>query len=188
MARIKVLTGNIDSIFHYYEYVIKDTDTPEILAEKVYGTPEAHWLIMLTNGITDPQYDWPMPYNVFGKYIVDKYTTLAAAKTTVHHWEKILKTVDSDTGDETTIKSELTESAYDASSLATSEPAGTAYTIGSAVSTIYEWKTIIYNYDWEVEQNDLRRNIKLIKPDYYSYIQQNLAKLMRLKNNYRTVT
>lgn len=57
----------------YYTYSYSDSDTPEIIASKYYKNPELHWIILLTNTIFDPNFDFPMSYEVFEAYIEDKY-------------------------------------------------------------------------------------------------------------------
>lgn len=53
---VKDITQNVrfrkevfDKIKFYDTYKIKDGDTPEMISEKVYGSPEYHWVIMLIN-------------------------------------------------------------------------------------------------------------------------------------------
>lgn len=82
-----VMEQNVDA---YYYYAITDADTPESLAEKVYGSVEAHWIILYANNIYDPYYDWPMNARVFEKYIIKKYGSLEWAKTNYHHFEKVI--------------------------------------------------------------------------------------------------
>lgn len=73
----------------YYEYTIKEDETPEILADRIYKDPQAYWIILYANNIYDPQYDWPMNSEVFEKYIIDKYGSITNAKSQIHHYEKI---------------------------------------------------------------------------------------------------
>ena len=40
------------SLFDHYDII--DGETPEIISEKFYGTPEYHWVVMLAN----EKYDW----------------------------------------------------------------------------------------------------------------------------------
>jgi hypothetical protein len=82
----------------YYEYVIPDSERPDTLAEKVYGDPQAHWIILIANEMTDPQYDWPLNNHDFNKYIVSKYGSIANAKTTIHHYEKVVSRTEQSTG------------------------------------------------------------------------------------------
>ena len=43
----------VDNDASYYEYEVKDTDTPEIIADKFYGSPERHWIVLGLNQIID---------------------------------------------------------------------------------------------------------------------------------------
>ena len=77
---VKDITRNIrfrrdvlSNVTLYDEYDIVDGETPEIIAEKVYGNPEYHWIIMLTNERYDYITDFPLPEYTLEKYIVDKY-------------------------------------------------------------------------------------------------------------------
>lgn len=83
----EIMSGNIDT---YFKYTVKDEETPDALANKVYGTSEAHWVILYANDIYDPQYDWPMSSKVFDKYIINKYGSIEWAKTNYHHYEKVI--------------------------------------------------------------------------------------------------
>ena len=49
----------LENIEVYDEYDIVDGETPEIIAEKIYGNPEYHWIIMLANGYYDYLTDFP---------------------------------------------------------------------------------------------------------------------------------
>ena len=66
----------------YDEYDIKDNETPEILADRVYGDSTLHWLILHLNDIIDPRFDWPQTTNNLIKYCQNKYTNINAA----HHY------------------------------------------------------------------------------------------------------
>jgi hypothetical protein len=74
LTRVAKVKDEIDTSSLYYEYYIKDGDTPEIIASKYYGDAELHWVILIFNDIIDPYYDWPMEYRQFQSYITDKYT------------------------------------------------------------------------------------------------------------------
>lgn len=58
----------------FYEYLIKDGETPETIAAKYYDNPERHWIVLLFNNIIDPQFDWPLGYDEFVNYIRKKYS------------------------------------------------------------------------------------------------------------------
>lgn len=178
LVRIGIIKTVLDKVFNYYEYSIRDGDSPEGLAEKIYGTPEAHWIILLTNNIMDPQYDWPMNYDVMNKFLISKYGSIAASQTTVDHYEIITQTVDIQTNTTYQNKNAISLEEYTASLLPVSMGAPTAYTVGNSVVDLWQWKTIVYAYDQEILDNDARRNIKIIKPDYYQEIMSQFGSLM----------
>jgi hypothetical protein len=41
-------------------YDVREGETPEILADKLYDDPELHWIILYVNNITDRYHQWPM--------------------------------------------------------------------------------------------------------------------------------
>lgn len=57
----------------YETYDIQDGDTPEMLSDKFYNDPSLYWVILLTNEILDPRFDWPMEWYRLEKYINKKY-------------------------------------------------------------------------------------------------------------------
>lgn len=68
----------------YDEYDIIDGETPEIIAEKIYGNAEYHWIIMLLNERYDYRNDFPLQYMDLQQYIVDKYGSDADS---IRHYE-----------------------------------------------------------------------------------------------------
>jgi len=70
-------------IFYFYD--VKDGETPEILADKFYGDPNYHWVILHVNEIIDPRFDWPLSTFQLQKFVAGKYG-LANVQST-HHWE-----------------------------------------------------------------------------------------------------
>ena len=54
------------------KYNVKDGESPEIVADKYYGNPQYHWVVILLNDITS-WYDWPLETNAYSAYLIDKY-------------------------------------------------------------------------------------------------------------------
>ena len=67
----------------YDTYDVKNGETPESIAFKLYDDAELHWVIMLINDITDRFHDWPLTEAQFLQFINDKYDNVNA----VHHYE-----------------------------------------------------------------------------------------------------
>jgi len=146
-AKLKNILKN--DIINYFPYSIPESERPDITAFKVYGDVKYTWLIFLINDIQDPIYGWPLNTREFGNYVKNKYGSLATAKNTIHHYEETVRerteaTSTSDPIDKATIIVDKTT--YD--NLA----------VGS--------RRVVYYYDWELERNEAKRNIKLIDPVY----------------------
>ena len=79
----------------YYTYDVKDGERPEDIASKLYKDVEKHWIILLANGVVDPQYDWVMGQQQFNDYINKKYSssTLQLANTDLYVSNYILDEV-----------------------------------------------------------------------------------------------
>ena len=60
-------------ITYYDEYDIVDGETPEIIAEKIYGNAEYHWIIMLANDKYDYISDFPLAEQQLTRHIEEVY-------------------------------------------------------------------------------------------------------------------
>ena len=153
MERAKIKNVVLDDIIRYFPYSIKENQRPDHVSNEVYGDVKYTWLIFLINDMTDPIYDWPLGTREFGSYIKGKYGTLLIAKSTIHHYEQILRTRVEATGTtdaipEARIEIDLT----------------TYNTLADAA------RNIKYCYDWEVDRNEAKRDIKLIDRLYVADI------------------
>ena len=66
------------------KYDVKEGEKPEDIAFKWFGDPELHWVILMTNNVTDRYYGWPMNQVQFAEFLTDKYGDNVDA---VHHYE-----------------------------------------------------------------------------------------------------
>ena len=90
-SKIKVNTLFFDT------YDVKEGETPEMIAHKLYGDSELHWIVLLVNNVTERYHQWPKNNNQFLAYINDKYSNVDAT----HHYEI------SQTSGDTTIKIDI---------------------------------------------------------------------------------
>jgi hypothetical protein len=65
----------LDNNSYFELYDVLDGETPEELSYRYYGTQDLHWLVLLTNNIQDPRFEWPLSDNDLYKFIVSKYGT-----------------------------------------------------------------------------------------------------------------
>ena len=67
----------------YDTYDVNEGESPESLADRLYGSSEYHWVVLMVNNITDRYHDWPMSTPQFLEMVADKYDNVDA----VHHYE-----------------------------------------------------------------------------------------------------
>ena len=80
-VKLRALIKNGGMVFEKYD--VKEGEKPEDIAFKWFGDPELHWVILMTNNVTDRYYDWPMNQAQFAEYLDDKYSNPDA----IHHYE-----------------------------------------------------------------------------------------------------
>jgi len=86
LRRVKLRSGLRSSAFLFDKYDVKDGEKPEDVAYKWFGDAEYHWIILMTNNITDRYYQWPLSQPQFAEHLTDKYG--AGSEDAVHHYEK----------------------------------------------------------------------------------------------------
>jgi hypothetical protein len=180
MSRFSFNATSKDKLVMYYKYDISDGETPEIIADKLYGSPEKHWIILSVNNIKNPQFDWPLRYNDLTKYIDIKYrgatyantantgTGLSWSKSHTHSYyinEK--RTLPS--GSDTT-ETIIIDAATYANTNTTSTVVYTLY--DSSNVTITTTKSSISYYEYEIQANEEKRTIDILLPDFVKTIEQ----------------
>ena len=166
-----------------YEYDIQDGDTPEIIADKLYGSPERHWIVLLFNDIVDPQVDWPLDQRTLIRFIESKYKASANSGQTGLSWAQshnhsyyIVETRTTDTsGDYIQTKVETDANTY--TNTATSITNVTLEDNTPITITISK-ETKSY-YDYEVETNDTKRTIKLLKPEFVPAVEDEFRRVIK---------
>lgn len=71
----------------FIEYNLKDTDTPEIIADRLYGNPHLHWIVLMMNNMFNRWGDWPLPQDRLRAFVTEKYG--AGNEQETHHYELI---------------------------------------------------------------------------------------------------
>jgi hypothetical protein len=183
LIRTKLIPQLAKNPLLFYQYSIQESDTPETIAYKYYGDSYRYWMVLMANEIMNPQWEWPLTSKQFIKQLIDKYSAIAGGDNlvlsyltgTVHHYERSITTVDSNTGT-TAIKTvEVDQETYQLivpSSTTSTLPDGSTvtYTVsGNAVSI----------YDYENDLNESKRTIKLINAKYVSQMEEVYSNLVK---------
>ena len=166
----------------YYEYNIQDSDTPEIIASKFYGDSEKHWVVLMINDIVDPQFDWPLDQRTIISYIDEKYSANASvgqsgttwAQANIHSYYKVETRTTNSTGTELQSKLEIDANTYANVAATTSN---LTLDDGNSITITTTKETKSY-YDYEVEENEAKRTINLLKPEFIGLIENELISVL----------
>lgn len=134
--RIGFIREILNNLSSYYVFEIEDTDTPENMADRLYGDAGAGWMIIYANRLMDPQWDWPLNNEQFKKYIIDKYGSIENAKTGIHHYDMVIRRTNSETQVTTETRFQVDYRAYGSKQYRiTVWPEGSNYQLGEEVFT-----------------------------------------------------
>lgn len=147
----------------YYEYTVKDFETPETVAYNYYGDSGYHWLIIYANNIYNLYTDWVKSSQEFNAYLKKKYgddldpimrvnwtiDELVAQPDGVHHFEDYLGHY-----------IDVTAYAYQQ----TNNPDETK-------------PSYVTYFDYEDARNEATRNIRLPRKDFASLIDSQMNDL-----------
>ena len=150
MVRVKVRAKVLDESSLYDLYDVPEGDTPEITSLKHFGNVMYHWVILLTNNITDRYYDWPLTSFEFENYLNDKYTNPDG----VHHYE-------------------ITQSSGETNGLGPSD-----YSHKIEVNSTAAGATTVTNREYEQRIQAQKRQIKLLNAAYLPILLEEFTDLM----------
>ena len=83
LKRVKQRNAIKSGQFIFDTYDVKNGEKPEDIAYKWFGDAQLHWVILMTNDVTDRYYQWPMNDAQFEEFIADKYSNPDG----IHHYE-----------------------------------------------------------------------------------------------------
>lgn len=194
-ARSTFLKEIADNSSIYFEYQVQESDTPEVIAHKIYGDAYRSWIVLLFNKYINPLYEFPMKSVVLDEYVENRYNqTLNEAKTTIHHYEQEVTTTITFNGVQfyqssaTSIISDkefnfVTNTLVDRTVPGTADTSVTVSTeqktlANGQTATIVTRNKAVSNYQYEINENEKRRKIKLLDPAYVSGVEQEFKQLM----------
>jgi len=87
LKRVRIRSKIFNDSASYYPYVIQLNERIEHVAYNYYGDAHLSWLVLLSNDIVDPYFDWYLNPDEFNKFIVKKYGSVAEAQSTIKHYK-----------------------------------------------------------------------------------------------------
>jgi hypothetical protein len=191
MQRADIIPNLLNNAQLFYTYSIKDTDTPDIIAQKYYNDSYRYWITLFSNQTIDPIGNWPMSVSLFNDFLVDKYASATAnslnisianvtssqvltyTQNTVYQYVESVTTTDSTSLESNTTIYFIDQNAYANVTKSTQTailPSGASVTV---VTNAYPQNI----FDYEVQVNEAKRSIKLVNVNYAGVLEKQLSSL-----------
>ena len=152
LKRVAIKDSLEDDMTLMEDHLVKENETPEVIAHKHFGSTQYHWVLLMTNNITDRYFQWPLTTPQFEAFLIDKY---GSGIDNAHHYE-------------------IAQTSGPTSSLDDSHLIHVdATTLGG---------TLITNREYEQREQDRKRKIKLLAPGLLPAFVGEFKKLMISSN------
>jgi hypothetical protein len=165
---VQILQSFADNSKYYYQTIVKDGLKPEDVAYLVYGDATLHWIVLHFNKIVDPLFQWPLSSVNLDKYVTKKYGSIGIAQSTIQTYYKIITRVSS-TSDMAAIQNIEVGAAEYANTIIDFGGNSIQLVDGEVVTTFSD-RSVLSAYDYEIQQNEARREINLIQVAYIDSI------------------
>jgi hypothetical protein len=156
------------NISTFEKYKIIGDERPDNVAKKVYDNSELDWLVLVSNNIINIQTEWPMKQNDFDEHLLLKYGTYETLYSEIHHYEsKEIK----DANDVVLLPEGLwVDENYEF-----------IYTNPQGILEKRRPGLPVTNYEYEINLEDNKRNINILKPKYVNLVIDDLEGIMQYK-------
>ena len=159
--RAKIRDDFFKNVTAFTKYKIIGEERPEQIAQKLYGSSTYDWVVLISNNIINVRTEWPLSDSEFSDYLERKYTEAELAQP--HHYETTA-VIDS--------RGKLVL------------PAGKIVDSNFSI-TYYDGLSITKNpvkmvsvYEYEIQQNDKKRNIYVLRNRYLQTAIDDMKRIM----------
>ena len=149
---------NVFTVFNKYQ--ITEGERPDTVAEKLYGSSDYDWVVLLTAGIINVYDQWPLSDRDLYQYAENKYGNDLTA---VRFYETT--EVKDSSGRLILPKGKVVDSGF-----TIPNPSNPNVTINPV--------TAITNYEYEVRKNEDKRGIYILKPEYLQLYLNDMRRIM----------
>jgi len=150
------------NVIAFSKYLVLDGERPDSVAKKIYEDENLDWVVLLSNNIINVQDEWPMGQFDFQRYLDNKYSKDQLSE--IHHYET------NEIRNENGILLLQGGLIVDADFTFKYSLDGTLQTVNSVKS--------ISNLTYEIERNDAKRTINVLRKEYVSIIIDDMREIM----------
>ena len=151
----------------FEKYNVVGDDRPDNVASEIYDDPELDWVVLLSNNIINVRDEWPMSQYDFQRYLDNKYDKVQLSQ--IHHYEtvEILNPLGLRILEAGLEVDESFEYKYSFE--------GTNYTVSDVTS--------VTNYQYEIDKNDAKRNIYVLRKSYLPMVMEDMRDIMTYEDS-----
>ena len=158
--RVKLRDDLQNTFTMFNKYQIPDGYRPDIVAEELYGRADLDWVVCITAGIVNINNDWPLSSRDIYRFSENKYGT---DLNNIHHYQTT--EVKDSSG-----RVVLPAGKHVDSTFSIPKPGADTATINPVVG--------VSNYEYEVELNEKKRGIYILKRDYLQQFLNDMRTIM----------
>lgn len=163
--RARLREDIFQNLTYFTKYQVIGDDRPDNVAHEVYDDANYDWLVMLSNNIVNLETEWPMSQESFEKYLLNKYGSYENLYN-IKHYET----------------SEIVDSRkriiVPKGLIVPSDYSITYFDTGLNQYVTRSGLIEVTNYNYELNLQNEKRNIFLLKPYYISLVLDDLDRLM----------
>ncbi len=155
------------SVAVFEKYQIKGDDRPDNVAFDFYQDSNLDWLVLACNNVINIQSEWPLRQTDFDRYMLEKYGDYDTLFNGAHHYE----TTEIKDGNGIIVMP---------AGLKTDSTFAFSYT-DSRSDTLFNLSNIakaVTNYEYELQLEDDKRNIFLLKSRYLNIVRDDMEEMM----------
>ena len=153
----------------FNKYQISDGERPDTIAQDLYGDPQLDWVVMMVANIVNVRDQWPLSDIELYKFAEEKYGT----KLNDVRFHETTQVKDS-SGRLILPKGKIVDYEF-----TIPKPGTDTATLNPVVS--------VSNYDYEIRENDKKRNINVLKADYLGMLLDDMRTIMRYDRSSRFI-
>ena len=150
--RAKIRDDFFQNAVVFTKYKIIGEERPEQIAEKIYGSSIYDWVVLISNNIINVRTEWPLSDSEFSTFIERKYTETELLSE--HHYET------------TEVLDSRGRLILPAGKEVNSNFSITYFDEITKLSVTKNPVKMISKYEYEIQQNDKKRNIYVLRPRY----------------------
>lgn len=164
--RVKIREDLFNELTYFTKYKIIGDERPDQIAKKMYGDSRYDWVILLSNNVMNVESEWPLDSVSFHNYMVRKYGD-DSKLSDIHHYET------------TDVKDSLGRIIVRAGLEVPSNYVVNFYDNNTGSQVTANGAVVgITNYEYEIQKDDDKRQIFLLKPEYLGIIKNDIDEIM----------